>query len=654
MALLALAIPGAAVAAPEPPSWLQAQVTATVPDHDADTNAVTLYAARSVVVQANGRITRTEREVYRILRPDGVRRGVMTVHYDTRRHITALHGWSIPTGGKPYFVDEKHAYDSALTDTLNGLLMSDLRTRILQVPAEPGSVVGFESVEVEDQPYVQADDWVVQDSEPVAQAHYSLQLPPGWQYQAIWFNHDDVPAVAQGPGQWQWDVTNVRPIRAEESMPPLDAIHAHMSVSLVPAGGAAGVLHSWHDLGVWYQGLTQGRRDASPAIKHETAELTAAAPTVLARMQNLADFVQNRIRYVGIELGVGGYQPHPAAEVFDHAYGDCKDKVTLLSAMLKEIGIDSFYVVVNSRRGAVTATTPANLGFDHVIVAIQLPAGVEDPALLAVQTHPKLGRLLFFDPTNTLTPLGRLDGELQSGYGLLIGPDGGELLQLPQQSALVSGVQRHMQMRLDAAGNLSGDVDEHWTGDAADSQRAPLKSAVEQADRIKSLEPRVADSLARFEITGASIDGQHDTGKPLDWHYSLKADQFAKTAGDLLLVRPRVLGVYASGLLETEKPRQNPIVFSYLMHSSDVFDIALPSGYVADDLPPAVDADYGFASYHSSSTVVGHTLRYSRTFEIKALQVPVANALELKDLYRIINSDELRQATLKPDSPGSR
>ena len=61
-------------------------------------------------------------------------------------------------------------------------------------------------------------------------------------------------------------------------------------------------------------------------------------------MKILANYMQRNIRYVAIEVGIGGFQPHPAADVFAHQYGDCKDKATLLSTMLKQIGIDSYYV----------------------------------------------------------------------------------------------------------------------------------------------------------------------------------------------------------------------------------------------------------------------------------------------------------------------
>jgi hypothetical protein len=153
-------------------------------------------------------------------------------------------------------------------------------------------------------------------------------------------------------------------------------------------------------MGIWYQGLTSGRRDASRELKQKVASLTSSSRTPLEKMKALANFAQSDIRYVAIELGIGGWQPHAAPEVFTHHYGDCKDKATLMGAMLQEIGVDSYYVIINSERGSVTPETPAHKdGFDHAIIAVNLPDSVVDASLMATIVHPKLGRLLFFDPT---------------------------------------------------------------------------------------------------------------------------------------------------------------------------------------------------------------------------------------------------------------
>jgi hypothetical protein len=66
-----------------------------------------------------------------------------------------------------------------------------------------------------------------------------------------------------------------------------------------------------------------------------------------------------------------------------------------------------------------------------------------------------------------------------------------------------------------------------------------------------------------------------------------------------------------------------------------------------DDLPPPVDADFSFASYHSKTEAKGNVIAYTRTFEVKELSVPVTKAEELKKFYRIIASDERNTAVLK-------
>ena len=114
-----------------------------------------------------------------------------------------------------------------------------------------------------------------------------------------------------------------------------------------------------------------------------------------------------------------------------------------------------------------------------------------------------------------------------------------------------------------------------------------------------------------------------------------------------VLVRPRVLGNKGLSIMETKEPRIFPIEFTGPARDTDTFDITIPAGYVVDDLPPAVDADYGFASYHSKTEVKGNLIHYSRTFEVKELSVPVARADELKKFYRIIAGDERNTVVLK-------
>lgn len=431
-------------------------------------------------------------------------------------------------------------------------------------------------------------------------------------------------------------------------MPPLRGVEGKMVVYLFPPGGPAEKgFSNWQEMGSWYNNLSNGRRDASAEIQQKVAALTASDPTTLDKMTALARFVQHDIRYVAIELGIGGYQPHPASDVFKHHYGDCKDKATLLSSMLHEVGVDSYYVVINSRRGSITPGMPAHNGFNHVILAIKLPPGVADASLIATMQHPKLGRILFFDPTNDLTPFGQIGGYLQANYGLLVTPDGGEMVQLPKQPGAMNSIVRTAKLTLDASGKLQGDVKEVRLGDRAWYERGRLLTVTRDADRVKPIENLLGGSLSNFHITDAKVVNLEQTSLPFGFVYSFEAMNYAKNAGGLLLVRPRVIGTKSSSLLETKEPRKFPIEFEGPVLDTDNFEITLPPGYTVDDLPPPVDADFGFASYHSKTEAKGNAIEYTRTFEVKELSVPVSKADELKKFYRIIASDERNTAVLK-------
>jgi transglutaminase-like putative cysteine protease len=628
------------------PAWMHAQVNAPLPAHDEKTDAILLYSETDVTVLSTDKIKTTVREAYKILRPNGRERGTVFVHFNPSRKIKSLHGWCIPAQGKDYEVKDKDAVDRSLSG--GGELVDDVKFRVLAIPApDPGNIVGYE-YEVEERPFFLQDMWYFQEADPVRETHYSLQLPSGWEFRDFWLNHPEVKASQAGNNLWQWTVSDVKEIRHEPAMPPYQGIAGQMIVTFFPPGGkAANGFAAWDDMGKWYFNLVGERVDASPEIKQQVGKLTASATTPLQKMQALAEFVQRDIRYVAIELGIGGLQPHAAAEVFSHRFGDCKDKATLMRSMLHEIGVQSYHVVINNRRGAVTRDMPAHDGFNHVITAIKLPEDLHDDSLVAVLQHPKLGRLLFFDPTDDITPFGQIAGELQDNYALLVIPDGGELIALPQQPPAMNSIERTAKLTLDAGGTLKGNVKEVRLGGRAWSERYALMKVSTDADRVKPIETLLANSLSSFHITHATVSNLHHTDQPFGFDYTFESDHYAKNAGGLLLVRPRVLGNKAFNLFESKEPRKFPFEFEGPARDVDTFEIVIPAGYEVDDMPPPVDADFGFASYHSKTEVTGGVIRYTRTFEVKELSVAVDRADELKRFDRAITGDERNTVVLK-------
>ena len=96
---------------------------------------------------------------------------------------------------------------------------------------------------------------------------------------------------------------------------------------------------SWEEVGRWYAGLEKERRAPSKEVRTKAEELTKGLTSNLEKTEALYDFVAKNFRYVSLSLGLARYQPQAAADVLHNQYGDCKDKNTLLAALLEAEGL---------------------------------------------------------------------------------------------------------------------------------------------------------------------------------------------------------------------------------------------------------------------------------------------------------------------------
>jgi hypothetical protein len=291
--------------------------------------------------------------------------------------------------------------------------------------------------------------------------------------------------------------------------------------------------------------------------------------------------------------------------------------------------------------------------FDHVIVAIHLPDDVSSGDLYAVVNDPKLGRLLFFDPTDEYAPLGYLPWQLQTSYGLVVTPEGGELISLPLLPPAANRLLRTAKFTLSPLGDLSGDVQEVEWGGPAENNREQFLNA-QPAKRAEIFEGFLGEFLNNFTLMSASLGNLEQYDQMLTMNYKFVSQQYAKAAGDLLFVRPRVMGdKYANllALFAQDKPRQYPVAFEEATRQDDMFDIALPAGYAVDGLPKPVQADCDYATYHSEIKVTDGVLHYHRTFEIKNVEVPTQKLPEIRNFLQQVAADQEASAVLRRTNP---
>jgi hypothetical protein len=626
------------------PDWVRSEAQQPLPTFPASTKSVVLLDERTYTVGPDGRATEHVRHVVKILRPQGREDAYPFVTFDKDRKLLSMHVWSIDPAGKEYAMKDNELIEVGHPGE-GGELYDDEKARVGDPPGrDPGGVVAYE-YERRERPYVAETNWFFQDDTPRVHQNFTLVLPPGYTYTTAWANHDPVKAIDLENRRYRWEMNNESAIDLEHvpMRPSESALAARMTVHYTGPGLAVAPESTWQGIGQWYEGLARDRETPTPEIAAKAAELVAGKTDFYDRAEAIGDFVQQKIRYFVIELGIGGYQPHPAAEIFKGRYGDCKDKATLLAAMLASAGMHSDIVLVDTNRGFVNPDAPSIMG-NHAIAAIEIPKGYDSPKLHSVVTAQSGKRYLIFDPTWEKTPFGQIENDLQGSYGILVEGAQSQLIQIPVMDPALNSVKRKATFQLAADGSLKGTVKDSRFGDIADRRRREYEKD-DTKKRDEYLNRVVGRDLMAVSLGDVKVENLNAIDKDLTTDYSLTASRYASATGPLLMVRPRVIGSFA---LEVDrKPRKVPIDLKETMMASDEFDIELPEGYAVDELPDPVKVDLGFAAYESSTVAQGNKLHYSRTYTVREVTLPPNKYGELQKLAGLIAADESSQVVLK-------
>jgi hypothetical protein len=597
----------------------------------------------NTVINEKGEMKTFYRVAYKILNTKGREHDHVTVFFDPETPVSGLKAWAIPPVGDAYEAKDKDALETSMTGSE---MYSDRRMKYLQVPfSEPGTLIGYEYEQVRRSDVLQ-DVWDFQERVPVHTARYMLTLPRGWEFQERWANWSKV-ASSTADLRTVWELHDLPAVKDEPSMPAWSAVAGRMAINVIPGRPElkGRQRSSWADVGTWYYGLSSPQGASSPLLGAKVKELTATSPDTWTKMKAIAAFAQRSVRYVAIEVGIGGYQPHSAPDILANSYGDCKDKANLVRTMLQQVGVESYMVLTHSSRGVVAPDFPTMFSFNHAILAIRMPDSVPRDKAVATLEHPKLGRLLIFDPTSSLTPLGSLPGYLQGGRGLLVLSSGGELIDFPAAPPSGNLIQRSAKFSLTDQGAIQGTIDEVRTGDNANHERFALL-ALAVPERRRVIENFLAVFVPGFKLKDYSIDNLENYDQQLVLHYTFEAASYAKTMGGMWLFRPRVVGAKAELELKSQD-RMYPFELDSTSLQTDSFDITLPAGYVVDEAPEALVTQNDFLRYTSEFKVDGSVLHYKRQYEIDKVIVPVDHIPEVQKFYRSVAADERASVVLK-------
>lgn len=385
--------------------------------------------------------------------------------------------------------------------------------------------------------------------------------------------------------------------------------------------------------------LADPRAKPDGTVIAKAQDLTVGKGSQLEKIEAIADFTQ-RIKYASIQLGVGrggGYQPSPAGETLQKAYGDCKDKVNLMRSLLAAVGIESFPVAIFSGNPRyVRPDWPSPQQFNHVIIAVKFSEELKAPA---VASSGHWGKLLLFDPTDSYTPMGYLPAHQQDSLALLIRPSGGELLRAPASPPRANLLKRHVTMSLSHDGSIGCKIRERFEGSAASRNRR-LHGRLGGRDYRRIIERWVSRGAPGAAVSRIEAGDRDRVGFFVDVDFTAAA--YGRTVGQYLLIfKPAVVSERGFTYLN-QAERKYAVVLEADSYQETV-EVDLPPGFTVDEMPAPVDLTTPFGRYRADWRAEAGKLFFERHLELDNAVVPPEDYPSVKEFF-----DEMIAADQSP------
>ena len=415
-----------------------------------------------------------------------------------------------------------------------------------------------------------------QSTNPTLQTNYALRLPRdrGFRWKAVNCTIEPQIVSHNEITTYLWHYGEAPAIHEEIGMPNINEIVPRLSFSS---------FDSWDEVSTWYRELAKDRYDFNPNIKRTVNNLTSNLETQHEKIRAIYHFVTDKIRYVGIELGQGAYQPSLASQVLHRRYGDCKDKTTLLISMLDQIDVQAFPVLINpSPFMRIDLDMPSTGQFSHLITMIPQQ---DDESI-------------WLDPTSETCPFGTLPVIDQGRKVLVVKKKTAAFLETPIALPELNQLIVNTKIVIDSDGLVHGEMEILPTGQYDIDYRFTYK----QINPVNIKQTFAAELNGQF--TSLQVDQVHtsdlqDLNSPTWFRIKFHVD-----LNIISIDNDRSLFSLPGGDFESYaqifalRERQYSLDLSHPIQVVRSTEVRIPEGWDVI-LPPEVNETYRFASFGS-------------------------------------------------------
>ena len=466
------------------------------------------------------------------------------------------------------------------------------------------------------------ETWIFQDWVPVLKSEYILALPKEMDI-VTYLSSDKIKHTVENFNGYDvniWETKNLPEIYNETDSPPIRDLTAKIMVSTIL---------SWDELARWQNSLIDGQFDMDEKIKGTVEQLVPGAESRKEIIRRIYEYLVTEIRYLYTGEGIFGKKPHNAINIFANRYGDCKDKATLMIAMLKEAGIKSYYASLPVRgTGQVIKSVPCPQT-NHIIVYIPDSGKKETP--------------MFVDPTSRYLPFDILPAGDQNVDALILKRPGYEFIRTPVEPPDKSTRTHSFDMKIDENGNMLCSLKLTGTGEFASTDRNTY--------RAPGKRPALLEKFLNSIIRGAHLieydfKNFENIQPPVKIECVFSAPNFARQSGDELRISSfnnfKIAQTFAL------KSKRHYAIYMDGMYTRKYEKIyKAPDSYQTYEIPDDISLDCGYMSFSSEYNKGKDYVKNTKTLVIKSLEIPREDYKKFRNFCIEVDRAEEREISFK-------
>lgn len=575
--------------------------------------------------------------VITVLEENGDHFSKLFLPYDKSKKVKSISGQSYNQDGLP---DDK-LKNSAIQDvnyTSAGQIYDDLRLKLAEFKTDNYPYTVEYAYEIEHNGIIGYPEWrpledyrlAIEESsfritwpESLKIRYRELNLPNGCKTE---FNETGKQSI-------EWKVDSISAWKEEPMSPKL-----YTQTPRVICGpttfiydGSSGNMTSWKEFGKWVSGLNQGLDQLPEARKAEIRNLAGDVKDTISTIRLLYKYMQKRTRYVGIQLGLGGYKPFPAETVDRLGYGDCKALSNYMKALLNSVGIPSFYVLAGagSNQGITMDDFPTINQNNHAILCVPLSKDT-----------------IWLECTSQTQPCGYLSTFVEGRKVLLITPEGGKLATTPLLLSDSNLQFRTAEVQINPDGAMQSIVKTRFSGYQYDNVSSRFEES--QEDQKKELLEDIG--IPGLNISSFEYEAKKEKIPEAMEVLNMTSAKYATKTGTRLFIPMNMLNQRKSFPSKVEN-RKMPVVQKYSFHDKDSIIFLLPKGYQVETVPRSKTLSTEYGQYHSSITIQNDRAVYIREIKINYGHWPKENYPALVEFYASIVSSDKAKLVLKEIQP---